>query len=78
MELSKVSRPSVHDEVLEALKRFIAESGLREDERLPGESELAARLDSGIAAINAASFRSAAAGWVSVHRGIGDLGPTEA
>lgn len=71
MALSRVSRPSVHDEVLEALKRFIAESGLREGERLPGESELAARLGVGRPAVREALRALEAVGAVTTRKGVG-------
>jgi GntR family transcriptional regulator, transcriptional repressor for pyruvate dehydrogenase complex len=69
--LSRVSRPSVHDEVLEALKRFIAESGLREGERLPGESALAARLGVGRPAVREALRALEAVGAVTTRKGVG-------
>ncbi len=71
MALSKLPRSSVHDEVLAKLKRYIAESGLREGERVPGESELAARLGVGRPAIREALRALEAVGAVTTRKGVG-------
>src|SRR5688572_18186214 len=69
--LSSLTKPSVHDEVLANLKRFIAESGLGTGERLPGESELAARLGVGRPAVREALRALEAVGAVSTRKGVG-------
>ena len=71
MALSKLPRSSVHDEVLAKLKHFIAESGLREGERVPGESELAARLGVGRPAVREALRALEAVGAVTTRKGVG-------
>jgi DNA-binding FadR family transcriptional regulator len=69
--LDALPRQSVHDGVLDHLKRFIAASGLRAGDRLPGESELAERLGVGRPAVREALRALEAVGAVETRKGVG-------
>ena len=69
--LDALPRHSVHDGVLQHLKRYIAESGLRSGDRLPGESELAERLGVGRPAVREALRALEAVGAVETRKGVG-------
>ncbi len=69
--LDALPRHSVHDGVLDHLKRFIAESGLQAGDRLPGESVLAERLGVGRPAVREALRALEAVGAVETRKGVG-------
>lgn len=69
--LDALPRHSVHAEVLAHLKRFIAGSGLRAGDRLPGESLLAERLGVGRPAVREALRALEAVGAVETRQGVG-------
>ena len=71
MALNVLARLSVHDEVLDNLKRYIGESALGVGDRLPGESELATRLGVGRPAIREALRALEAVGAVETRKGVG-------
>jgi GntR family transcriptional regulator, transcriptional repressor for pyruvate dehydrogenase complex len=69
--LNSLVKFSVHDEVLDNLKRYIGESDLDAGDRLPGESELAARLGVGRPAVREALRALEAVGAVETRKGVG-------
>ena len=71
MVLNSLARLSVHDEVLDNLKRYIGETSLETGDRLPGESELAARLGVGRPAVREALLALEAVGAVETRKGVG-------
>jgi GntR family transcriptional regulator, transcriptional repressor for pyruvate dehydrogenase complex len=71
MMLTSLPKHSVHDGVLDNLRHYIGESGLRAGDRLPGESELAARLGVGRPAVREALRALEAVGAVETRKGVG-------
>ncbi len=69
--LTSLPKHSVHDGVLDTLRHYISERGLRTGDRLPGESELATRLGVGRPAVREALRALEAVGAVETRKGVG-------
>lgn len=66
-----VRRVSVHEEIRDRLRRFIADSGLEPGGRLPGEAAIALRLGVGRPAVREALRSLEAVGAIETRKGVG-------
>jgi GntR family transcriptional repressor for pyruvate dehydrogenase complex len=71
MSTVKASRSSIHDEVAQAIKHIIVESDLQPGDKLPSQTELAARLQVGSRSVREATKALEARGILEIHHGKG-------